>query len=299
MNFFAEGSADTIITPERASELIDALLARLTARRPLRRVLLIPPDITRFYSGAGPLTVMLYQRLVGSAEVTILPALGTHTPMTAAEMDRMFPGIPHERFLPHDWRNAVVDLGDVPTSFIEEVSEGKLHFSAKAQVNRLLLDSSWDAIISIGQLVPHEVIGIANHIKNILVGVGGSDLIHKSHWLGAVYGMERIMGQAETPVRAVLNYAADHYLRDVPLTYLLTVRARAADSTLVTRGLFAGDDVDCFRQGPSFVGKSISIGWIMPRRKSSFISKPRNIVRRGWATRRFIARAWRSRMRVN
>ncbi|VTS07894.1 lactate racemase domain-containing protein [Tuwongella immobilis] len=249
MNFFAEGGVDTIITPERAGELVDSLLEQLESRRPLKRVLLIPPDITRYYSWAGPLTVMLYQRLVGRAEVQILPALGTHVPMTPPEMDRMFPGIPHERFLPHDWRNAVVDLGEVPASVVEQLSEGKLHFSAKAQVNRLLLDPSWDAIISIGQLVPHEVIGIANHIKNILVGVGGSDLINKSHWLGAVYGMERIMGQAVTPVRSMLNYAAEHYLAQVPLVYLLTVRARAANGQLVTRGLYAGDDTECFLTG--------------------------------------------------
>jgi nickel-dependent lactate racemase len=117
------------------------------------------------------------------------------------------------------------------------------------QVDRLLVESDWDAILSIGQLVPHEVIGIANHVKNVLVGAGGPDLIHKSHWLGAVYGMERIMGRARTPVRDVLNWAAARFLGHLPITYLLTVRAAAPDGRLVTRGLFAGDDEECYARG--------------------------------------------------
>jgi nickel-dependent lactate racemase len=101
----------------------------------------------------------------------------------------------------------------------------------------------------VGQLVPHEVIGIANQSKNVFVGVGGSDLINKSHWLGAVYGIERIMGRANTPVRAVLDYASTHFVKHLPIVYLLTVRARNAQGNLVTRGLYAGDDRACFERG--------------------------------------------------
>src|SRR5947207_2799696 len=81
----------------------------------------------------------------------------------------------------------------------------------------------------LGQLGPHEVIGIANHNKNVFIGAGGSDLINKSHWLGAVYGIERIMGRANTPVREVLNYAVENLARQLPIVYLLTVRARDAE----------------------------------------------------------------------
>lgn len=249
MDWIARGSPESIIPADETASLLDTLVAGLRARGPLRRVLLIPPDITRLHSGAGPLTAGLYRRLAPDAEVVVLPALGTHTPMTAAERERMFPGVPAARFRDHDWRNGVVDLGEVPTDFFARVSEGRLHCSARVLVNRLLVEEPWDAIISVGQLVPHEVVGIANHAKNILIGVGGSDLIHKSHWLGAVHGMERMMGRTDTPVRAVLDYALGRFLGHLPLVWLLTVRGKDAGGEVVTRGLFAGDGRACFERG--------------------------------------------------
>jgi nickel-dependent lactate racemase len=249
MDYLCEGHAGAVISEARAAELIDDLLTQLRQRGPLRRVLLVPPDITRFHSWAGPLTCMLYQRLHGSVSVAILPAVGTHSPMTDAEIERMFPGLPRLAFHAHDWRRGVLPLGEVPAELIHRASEGKLDFSARVEVDRLIVEGNWDAIISVGQLVPHEVIGIANYNKNIFVGAGGSDLINKTHWLGAVYGIERIMGQIDTPVRDVLQYASDHLATHLPLVYLLTVRARDERGRLVTRGLFAGDDTACYRRG--------------------------------------------------
>jgi nickel-dependent lactate racemase len=249
MDFIREGSPSAVIDETRAGELIDGLLNRLRERGPLRRVLILPPDITRLHSWAGFLTCQLYERLRGSATVAILPAVGTHTPMTDAEIARMFPGVHRQLFHAHDWRNGVVSLGEVPPALIQRVSEGRLEFPVRVEVDRLLVEEPWDVILSVGQLVPHEVIGIANHNKNVFVGAGGSDLINKSHWLGAVYGIERIMGRADTPVRQVLNYASENLARHLPLVYLLTVRARDVTGRLVTRGLFAGDDLGCFHVG--------------------------------------------------
>jgi nickel-dependent lactate racemase len=249
MEYLREGSARSIISEKRADELLDGLLADLRKRGPLRRVLIVPPDMTRLHSWAGFLTCRLHEKLRGTATVAVLPAVGTHTPMTEVEIERMFPGVPRRLFHVHDWRNGVVSLGEVPAGFIREVSEGKLDFPVRVEVDRLLAEETWDVILSVGQLVPHEVIGIANHNKNVFVGAGGSDLINRSHWLGAVYGIERIMGRPDTPVRAVLNYAAEHLAKHLPLVYLLTVRSRDADGSLVTRGLFAGDDLACFYRG--------------------------------------------------
>jgi nickel-dependent lactate racemase len=249
MEYLAEGTSDAILDGERTTQFVDSLLQQLNAKRPLKRVLIIPPDITRFYSAAGPLTCLIYERLKDQAEIVILPALGTHAPMPAHELDEMFPGIPHHLFREHHWREQVETIGEIPADFIRKVSDGMLDFSAPVQVNRLLLQESWDAIISIGQLVPHEVIGIANHNKNIFVGVGGFELINKSHWLGAVYGMERMMGRVKTPVRDVMNYAAEHFTPNLPIVYLLTVRQQIAPDRVVTRGLYAGDDTACYLRG--------------------------------------------------
>ena len=246
MEYFFEGSPEAAITEERAEELIDAMFGQIGS---LKRVLLLPPDFTRAHSWAGELTVMLYERLKGKTHVEIMPALGTHVPMTRREIEAMFPGVPGGLFRPHDWRNALVRLGEVPGAFVKEVSEGKLDYPISCQIDRLLVEGAWDRIISIGQLVPHEVIGIANQNKNVFVGTGGQDTINKTHFIGAVYGMERIMGRAKSPVRDVLNYMEAHFARNLPISYLLTVRARDAAGQLVTRGLYAGDDDACFLRG--------------------------------------------------
>jgi nickel-dependent lactate racemase len=158
----------------------------------------------------------------------------------------MFGEVPQSLFHVHNWRTDVETLGEVPAEFIHEQSEGKLNYAWPAQVNQLISRGDFDLILSIGQVVPHEVIGMANYTKNILVGTGGREGINRSHYLGAVYGMERIMGRAENPVRSVLNYASDHFLKDLPIVYVLTVVARRAEGGLAVRGLFAGDDPECF-----------------------------------------------------
>jgi nickel-dependent lactate racemase len=246
---FAEGSPSSVLDGARSEELVDALLRALG---PLERVLLIPPDYTRLHSGAGALTASLYARLSAHAEVEVLPALGTHAPMTSREIAHMFPGIPQERFRIHDWRNGLKTLGEVPASFVREVSGGRVDYPIRCEVDeRLALP--WDRIISIGQLVPHEVIGIAGHDKNVFVGTGGKDVIDRTHFLGAVCGMESIMGRAETPVRDVIAYMAREFAKALPITHLLTVRERTASGALVTRGLFAGDDGACFAAGAPLV----------------------------------------------
>src|SRR5262249_51384980 len=249
MEFLHEGSGQTVIDEARAKHHVQSLLARLRERGPLWRVLILPPDMTRLHSWAGFLTCELYEQLHQVADVAILPAVGTHLAMSADELNHMFPGVPHGVFRIHDWRNGVVPIGEVPSALVKQLSEGKLDFSIEVELDRLLIQEKWDAVISVGQLVPHEVIGIANHAKNVFIGVGGSDLINKSHWLGAVYGIERIMGRADTPVRAVLDYASEHFACHLPIVYLLTVRAWAASGNLVTRGLYAGDDRACFERG--------------------------------------------------
>jgi nickel-dependent lactate racemase len=208
-------------------------------------VLAIPPDLSRFHSRAGELTGYA-QEFYGANLRAILPALGTHTPMSAEQKRKMFGKIPPELFRAHDWRKDTVTLGEVPAEFIHEQSERKLTYAWPVQVNRLVVEGGFDLILSIGQVVPHEVIGMANYNKNILIGTGGPESINRSHYLGAVYGMERIMGRADTPVRRVLNYAANRFLRHLPIVYVLTVVARNHQGELVTRGLFVGDDEECF-----------------------------------------------------
>ena len=227
-----------------AEDLQQGLFEALNKLGQRRKVLALPPDITRFYSRAGELTRYARQ-YYGEALTDILPAVGTHFAMTEPEIRRMFGDVPLGLFREHDWRGGLVTLGEVPGEFVREVSEGKLDFPWPAQVDKLLVEGGFDLILSIGQVVPHEVVGMANYNKNVFVGTGGVEGINKSHYLGAVYGMERMMGRADTPVRRVLNYASDHFAKEMPIVYVLTVVA-ATESGQVTRGLFIGDDIECF-----------------------------------------------------
>ena len=242
MLYYARGSKTDIITPQEVKEILNKVFDGMGVKN---RVLALPPDHTRLNSFAGPITEMIYGYF-GDKLTDIMPALGTHAPMTDEQLDMMFGSIPHSLFRVHDWRNDVVTIGEVPKEYVEEISEGKLSFSWPAQVNKLLLDKSFDLILSIGQVVPHEVIGMANYNKNIFVGTGGNEGINKSHYLGAIYGMERIMGRADTPVRKILEYASTHFAQELPIVYIQTVLSKGDDGEMKLRGLFIGDDFECF-----------------------------------------------------
>ena len=242
MVLYSRGSENDVL---RAEDLKKGLFEALTKMGVRKKVLAIPPDYTRFPSHAGMLTRFAWQ-FYRERLTEVLPALGTHAAMSEGEIRSMFGDMPLNLFRVHDWRNDIVTLGEVPSEFIHLQSEGKLNYSWKAQVNRRLVDGNYDLILSLGQVVPHEVIGIAGHNKNVFVGTGGQEGINKSHFLGAVYGMERIMGRADNPVRRVLNYAADHFAKHLPIIYVLTVVAQGPDGQLIVRGLYVGDDMECF-----------------------------------------------------
>lgn len=244
MILHATGTKDGIL---KRQALRDSLYEALEKLGPRKKVLIIPPDFTRYHSFAGLITGLAWQYYRNCLS-DILPALGTHSPMTSDQIKKMFGSVPETLFRVHDWRKDVVTLGEVPAEFIEQVSEGRVHYAWPAQVNRRLVEDDYDLILSVGQVVPHEVIGMANHNKNIFVGTGGPEGINKSHFLGAVYGMERIMGRADTPVRRVLNYAAQHFSNHLPIVYVLTVVGKDEQGDTALKGLFIGDDQECFER---------------------------------------------------
>ena len=245
--FASKAGIDLALTDEDKMAVLKEGLAKIN--KPLKMVLIIPPDFTRFNSNAGPITAMLYDMLSPTAHIDIIPALGTHFPMTEKELRTMFGDkIPLDRFIVHDWRNDVVSLGEVPSELIKEWSEGKLDYSVKVQCNKCLFNG-YDLIISVGQVVPHEVVGMANYTKNIMVGVGGSDMINKSHFLGATAGLENLMGRNETAVRKLFNYGVHTYLSELPLVFIMTVMAKNhSTGKMEMRGLYFGDNDDTFAE---------------------------------------------------
>ena len=239
---FADGTPDRDLTEAdligHLEHLVDAWVSA-----DIRRLLIVPPDQSRWHSRAGWITGWLYRKMSLRLKVDILPATGTHHAMTADQCRHMFGGdIPPDHILTHHWRTDAISLGIVDAEELHELSAGRFAETVQIAVNRHLVLGGYDLVISVGQVVPHEVIGMANYTKNICVGTGGPDLIHKSHFLGAVCGMESIMGRTETPVRKLIDGAFDRFLRPrVNVGFLLTVvEDQGIDS--VVRGCFAGHD---------------------------------------------------------
>lgn len=220
--------------------------------RPVRKALIIPPDYTRSHSYGGKLTAVYYELLKERCEVTIMPALGTHVPMTEIEINAFFGGgIPKECFAVHNWRRDIERIGEIPGDFVREATGGLFDEPIAIEINKELLDPSYDLIVSIGQVVPHVIAGMANYSKNILVGCGGRDIINKSHFIGAVYGMEKLMGRADNPVRKIFDYAQEWFLDRLGIRYVLTVTNVTRDGVEL-EGIFAGTGKDVFSEAARY-----------------------------------------------
>jgi nickel-dependent lactate racemase len=254
--YTSRGGAALDISDGEADALFSGALAQALADTGKGLALLIPPDVTRFHSRAGFLTDVAYRELSKAGiAVTVLPALGTHVALTAPELARMFPHTPASLFRAHDWRKDVVELGRIEKEWIAKATQGAVNYDWPVQVNKLLRDGGFSLIVSLGQVVPHEVIGMANHAKNIFVGTGGKEAIDKSHFAGAAFGMERMMGRADTPVRAMFDEGMRRFGDKLPpILYVLTVlsaRGEAESATqgsLALRGLYAGFGRECFTE---------------------------------------------------
>jgi nickel-dependent lactate racemase len=242
MLLYERGSATEDLGPD---DLREGMRVALDQLGPRQRVVAVPPDITRLHSRAGDLTCIA-REYYGERLTDVLPATGTHSAMTESEISLMFPGLPADLFREHDWLDGVTDIGTVPASTVSDLSNGVLDVAWTAQIDDLLAARKHDLVLSIGQVVPHEVMGMAGYNKNVLIGAGGHSTIHKTHYLSAVYGIERTLGRIDNPMKRLLNYASDHYLESWPIVYVLTVLSRDATGQLKIRGLFIGDDETCF-----------------------------------------------------
>lgn len=230
-------------------EIAAALAQSLEGRAfPHGKALIIPPDFTRYHSNAGFITCVYWKLLTARGiQVDVMPALGTHVPVSAEQWKVMFPDIPYGKMIVHGWRTDVVKLGDVPAEVVAEITDGLWKEPVAVEVNRRIMDETYDLIISPGQVVPHEVIGMANHAKNLFVGVGGSDMINKSHMIGAVCGMEKAMGRDHTPVRRLFDYAFEHFVARRPILWVLTVNT-APGGKIHSHGLFIGEGRNCLTE---------------------------------------------------
>ena len=258
----AYGNQNTVITTEKKRELLhDLLLDQLSEIA--GKILVVPPDITRLPSNAGELTKILYQIWLEAKgeQFDILPAIGTHTPMTKSQIKTMFGCLDQANYYDHDWRTDLSQLGQVPSNLVGEVSNGKVDYDIPVAINRRIVEGGYDLILSVGQVIPHEVVGMANGFKNILIGTGGQEMINKSHFLGAADGIERLLGRTNTSVRQIFNYAHDNFLKKIGIIYIMTVMETSKSGETVMRGLFAGDDHQTFEKAAE-LSQAVNINWL-------------------------------------
>src|SRR5882672_10667831 len=248
MPWFSE-QADAI-SRKRVEELCGRLLeeARTRLRVDFRRVLLLPPDLTRAHSGAGWITETIYKLLPKSCDTHVIPTLGQHRPHTKEENAWMFGSIPNDRIHSHDWRGGVTHVGAIPAEVVKEKTGGLADWEIPVDLNTMLMTQKWDLIVNIGHVVPHEVLGFANHNKNYFIGLGGKDTICAAHMASATYGIENNLGNLITPTRACFNWAEDKFLGHLPDVYLQVVMQRDPQNKLVHSGIYVGDDLETYLQ---------------------------------------------------
>lgn len=279
------------LSPRLLGRLLDETAEDIIARG-YKKLLFLPPDISRAHSYGGIITSALYSRLSPYADIDVMPAIGTHLPLTDDEKAYMFPGIPRERFLVHDWQKDTEKVGVIPGERIKELSEGLLDYPVDVEVDRRLLHGGYDLILSIGQVVPHEVVGMANYTKNVFVGCGGASMINGTHFLSAVYGIERVLGRTESPVRKVFD-DAEQFIADIPLYYMLTVVSGGPDGDML-HGLFMSRGRRAFEEAAALAEKTNMTALPAPIKKAVVYLEPEEF-RSTWVGNKAI---YRTRMAI-
>lgn len=237
-----------------------------------KRILIVPPDFTRCYSFAGQITQVLYKLFSNNnSHVDVIPALGTHMPMDSVEKKNFFGDVvPDDHILIHRWQTDTIKLGIVPSDFVKEISSGLYEEDIAVELNHLIVDGGYDLIISVGQVVPHEVVGMANYSKNIFVGLGGREMINKSHMLSAICGMEEALGVTDSPARKLYDYAQQNFIDNkINLIYIQTVTTKE-DDNLYLNGLYIGKSRKPFELAAA-LSQELNITYL-PRRAKKVVT---------------------------
>jgi len=231
------------------ADLREIVWQALEVIRPGERVLAIIPDKTRDDNTHElfPIANEFLQKR-GVASFDALVAQGTHPPMSAAQKRSKIGNADFRGSLfDHRWDDPdeLITLGELSGETVSELTGGLIDNAVPVSINKLLAPGIYDTVLVFGATVPHEVAGFAGGAKYFFPGVAGPELTHTTHWLGALAGIENIIGQVETPTRRLIEAAAD--LIPARIISLNTVISRI-DGELVTYALFTGDIREAFRR---------------------------------------------------
>ena len=196
-------------------------------------------------------TEFLARRSVAAFDALV--AQGTHPPMSQAQkLAKIGVGIGATSFagqlFDHRWNEPeeLTTLGELSADTVRELTGGLIEHAVSVSINKLLAPGVYDVVVVFGATVPHEVAGFAGGAKYFFPGVAGPELTHTTHWLGALAGIENIIGEVETPTRKLIEAAAD--LITAHVISLNSVVSRDANGELVTYALFTGDFREAFRR---------------------------------------------------
>jgi nickel-dependent lactate racemase len=207
-----QGHADRFLTPDATRAIVHEGLESL--RPDGKRLLFIIPDGTR--TMPMPTLFALFREALGgrAKQVDFLVALGTHQPMSDAELSKLV-GVPvtdgragASRIFNHLWSDPATftTIGTIPSAEIAKLSGGRMAQDVEVSLNRLIFD--YDQLVICGPVFPHEVVGFSGGNKYFFPGIAGPAIINFTHWLGALITNYEVIGAGYTPVRAVIDRAA-------------------------------------------------------------------------------------------
>jgi nickel-dependent lactate racemase len=250
------------------SSLTAIIQQALDVIQPGERVLAIIPDKTRDDNTHQLFPIaneFLNKR--GVASFDALVAQGTHPPMSQSQkLSKIGLANFSGQLFDHRWDEAdeLIKLGDLSPETVHDLTGGLIDQAVPVSINKLLAPGIYDTVLVFGATVPHEVAGFAGGAKYFFPGVAGPELTHTTHWLGALAGIENIIGQVETPTRRLIEAAAD--LIPARIISLNSVVSRH-DGELVTYALFTGDIREAFRRAAE-VSREVHIRYTGRKYKS-------------------------------
>ncbi len=244
------------ITAAEIGEVLPNGLAKVNVAG--KHVLVIIPDNTRTL----PMPA-LFETIAGAfspraAAVTFLIALGTHPPLTENELLRhlgpRMNDFPNVHVIQHEWDNprALSQVGTITREEMEEISRGLLPEEVPITINRAVLEH--DLVIILGPVFPHEVVGFSGGHKYFFPGVSGPEIVHQSHWLGALITNPKVNGHVETPVRAMIERAAA-FIATPQVGISLVMHGHDL------QGIFVGEVEEAWSRAADLSGK-LNIVWV-------------------------------------
>ncbi len=248
-----------------ASAIQETLTTGLSGKFTGQKVLVLIPDHTRSLPLAQ-LFRLTIEILHDARQLDFMVALGTHPALSEESLYQLVGITAEERagvyanvgLFNHTWDDptTLVSLGRMEQDEIRLLAGESWHVSLPEEVNIRINQAAlrYDHILILGPTFPHEVVGFSGGAKYLFPGIAGADMINATHWLGALAGVVRTIGVADTPVRAMIHAAARRLATPVTLAALVVEGHDLA-------GIFIGEMLEAW-QAAADLSAQLHIRWL-------------------------------------